>query len=102
VAPPIRVAVTIDPAHQGVDPQVAEAGYAVEEMEPPSLLRGLELFLQLSRTYRQLQASPIRLETLAEAGLRSFLDQLLLKFRQRREDVERVNLPPVEVVSLSS
>jgi amidase len=79
VVRPIRVAVTIDPASQGVDPQVAaavrraatalaEAGYAVEEMEPPSLLRGLELFLQLGRTYRQVQASQMRLETLASEG----------------------------------
>ena len=79
VARPIRVAVTIDPASQGVDPQgaeavrhattaLAEAGYTVEEREPPSLLRGLELFLQLGRTYRQLQASQMRLETLASEG----------------------------------
>ena len=68
VARPMRVAVTIDPAYQGVDPQVAEAvrhaatalaeaGYAVEEREPPSLLRGLERFLQLGkRTHRYRRA----------------------------------------------
>jgi amidase len=76
VASPIRVAVTIDPAHQGVDPQVAEAvrraaaaladaGYAVEEMEPPALRRGVELFFQLGRTHGQLSVSAVRLEALA-------------------------------------
>ena len=72
---PIRVAMTIDPAQQGVDPQVAagvrraaaalsEAGYAVEELEPPSVLRGLELFLQLSATYGRSPMSQVRLERL--------------------------------------
>ena len=76
---PIRVAMTIDPAHQGVDPQVAEgvrraaaalseAGYAVEEMEPPSVLRGLELFLQLSATYGRSPMSQVRLERLGSTG----------------------------------
>jgi amidase len=59
-----------------VDPQVAEAvrraaaaladaGYAVEEMEPPALRRGVELFFQLGRTHGQLSVSPVRLEALA-------------------------------------
>ncbi len=79
VARPIRVAVTIDPAHQGVDPQVAEgirraaaaladAGYAVEEVEPPSVMRGLELFLQFFRTHMRSPLSRIRLESLASEG----------------------------------
>ena len=76
---PVRVAMTIDPAHQGVDPQVAEgvrraaaalaeAGYVVEEMEPPSVLRGLELFLQLSATYGRSPMSQVRLERLGSPG----------------------------------
>jgi amidase len=68
----------MDPAHLGVDPQVAagvrraaaalaESGYAVEEREPPALRRGVELFFQLGRAHGLLAMSQVRLEALASA-----------------------------------
>lgn len=56
---PIRVAVTIDPAAQGVDAQVAQgvqqaahyladAGYEVEEVEPPSIMQAWETWGRLT------------------------------------------------------
>jgi amidase len=55
---PVRVAVTVDPAGKGVDPDVAagvrraaqalaEAGYAVEEVEPPQVEEACDLWAQL-------------------------------------------------------
>jgi amidase len=56
--PPVRVAVVRDPAALGVDPSIAfgvdtaaralaGAGYAVEELEPPSVGQAAELWAQL-------------------------------------------------------
>jgi amidase len=58
VPQPIRVAVTRDPAGLGVDPDVAAAvdraatalagaGYAVEERDPPALVRASEIYTQI-------------------------------------------------------
>ncbi len=104
IARPIRVAVTTDPAHQGVDPLVAEgvrraasaledAGYAVEEAEPPSLRRGLELFLQFLRMPRQLPLSPIRMEALASDSF--------LQYRRilRRGSDKLVGVPSQDILS---
>src|SRR5262249_34840313 len=55
---PIRVALSVDPAKQGVDPAVADAvkragaalanaGYAVDEVEPPAVAEIAELWRRL-------------------------------------------------------
>ena len=79
---PIPVAVTVDPGNMGVDPNIAaavrkaaqalsEAGYAVEEVEPPSIARGAELYFQLITSHGQTQrAFPI--EELVSEGLLRF------------------------------
>jgi amidase len=57
-ARPVRVAVVVDPAGAGTSPQVAagvrraadalaQAGYAVEEVDPPEVARAAELWLTL-------------------------------------------------------
>src|SRR5438876_763532 len=54
-ASPVRVAVTVDPAGQGVDPDVAagvrkaaaalkDAGYVVEDVEPPAIAQAAEVW----------------------------------------------------------
>ena len=58
---PIKVAVTVDPAGQGVHPDVADgvrkaaraldgAGYAVEEVEPPSVAEAADIWIRLVTT----------------------------------------------------
>ena len=58
VGRPIRVSVVADPSGRGVDPDIAnavaraadalaDAGYAVEEGEPPSLQRAAEVYFQI-------------------------------------------------------
>ena len=66
---------------------MAEAGYEVQEVEPPSLLRGLELFLQLTSLYRQSQASQVRLESVASEGM-------IQMIRAMRPGRGRVSGPP--------
>jgi amidase len=67
---PVRVAVTIDPAGQGVDPDVAagvrraadalaRAGYAVEEVEPPAIAEGGELWARLVATEIKMTMMPL-------------------------------------------
>jgi amidase len=62
---PIHVAVTFNPANQGIHPDIAEAvhlaadaltdaGYVVEEREPPSLSRAVELRIQIMQKHGQL------------------------------------------------
>jgi amidase len=72
VASPIRVSVMADPAGLGVDPdvanavrraadQLADAGYAVEERELPSLTRAVEIYFQVMSRFSQMDpdAAPI-------------------------------------------
>jgi amidase len=58
VAEPIKVALSVDPGNQGVDPDVAngvrkaaqvlvDAGYIVEEMDPPAVQEAAELWAKL-------------------------------------------------------
>lgn len=58
VEPPVRVAMSVDPAGQGVHPDVAagirragealaDAGYAVEETEPPAVAEAADLWAEL-------------------------------------------------------
>jgi amidase len=55
---PVRVAVVVDPGEQGVAPEIAEgvrkaagalgdAGYLVEEVQPPDMRRSVEVYWQL-------------------------------------------------------
>jgi amidase len=80
VAAPIRVSVLADPAGLGVDPdvadavrraadQLADAGYAVEERELPSLARAAEIYFQIMGRFSQMDpdATPI-----GELGSRDF------------------------------
>jgi amidase len=57
-AKPLRVAIVVDPGEQGVAPEVADAvrnagraladaGYAVEETQPPDVARSVEIYWQL-------------------------------------------------------
>jgi amidase len=78
--PPIRVALTVDPGGLGVDEGVAEAvrqaaraladeGYAVEEVEPPQVVRAAQLYVQLLLT----PSSPVPTQAgLISAGMARF------------------------------
>jgi amidase len=79
---PIPVAVTVDPAGQGVDPDVAaavrlaadalaDAGYAVEEREPPSVARAAELYFQIIQEHGQTQG-PVPIESLVSKDFLRF------------------------------
>lgn len=81
-ARPVRVAVTVDPAGQGVDPDVAagvrraaatlrDAGYQVEEVEPPAVATAGELWTKLVMTELQMALMPM-LEPVASADARQF------------------------------
>ncbi len=70
-ARPIQVAVTVDPAGQGCDPAVvagvrraaaalAEAGYTVEEVEPPRIAEGAELWAALITAEARLGQATVR------------------------------------------
>lgn len=78
---PVRVAVTVDPAGQGVDPDVAAgvrraaealaaAGYAVEEVEPPAVATGADLWGQLVMTDLQMAFLPIMQQIAGPDALR--------------------------------
>jgi amidase len=82
---PIKVAMTIDPAGRSVDPDVAEgvrkagkaladAGYAVEEVEPPDIGGASDLWADLVISEGQVMAIPFLREFGGEDALR-FLDQ---------------------------
>jgi amidase len=87
VARPIRVALTVDPAGQGVDPAVADAvrragialeraGYKVEEVEPPAVDAVAELWWRLAWTEtRHILAPTIR--KLGDKGINRVLDVYL-------------------------
>jgi amidase len=84
---PIRVALTTDPARQGVDPAVAEAvlhaglalehaGYAVEEAEPPSVDATADLWWRLAwNETRQILVPTIR--KWGDEGINRALDHFL-------------------------
>jgi amidase len=81
---PIPVAVTVDPANQGIDPDVGEAirkaasalsdaGYEVEEIEPPSIARAAELYFQIMNEHGQIRMV-IPIETLVSKDQLRFRD----------------------------
>jgi amidase len=81
---PVRVAVTIDPAGEGVDPDVAagvrkaaaalrDAGYAVEEVEPPMVAEARDLFAGLLVADLKTVLYPL-LKPVASADAVRFLD----------------------------
>jgi amidase len=81
---PVRVAVTIDPAGEGVDPDVAagvrkaaaalrEAGYEVEEVEPPMIAEARDLFSGLLVADLKTVLYPL-LKPVASADAVRFLD----------------------------
>jgi len=70
---PRRVSVCADPAGQGVDPDVAagvqraadalaDAGYAVEAVEPPGFARAVEIYFQLIMGHGQAAPGPVPME----------------------------------------
>lgn len=70
---PGRVAVCIDPAGHGVDPDVtvaveraaealADAGYTVEEIEPPGFARAVEIYFQIILEHGQAAPGPVPME----------------------------------------
>lgn len=82
-----RVAVTVDPAGQGVDPAVAEgvrkaadalrdAGYVVEEIEPPAVADAAEVWAQLVMTEVQAAFLPL-MEQVAAPDALTFLRHAL-------------------------
>jgi len=81
---PLRIAVVTDPGEADTDPVIrsavqkaasylSDAGYIIEEVEPPSITRGLELFIQLI-------ASEMRTMFIPFVG--SFMSPKLSKFLQ--------------------
>lgn len=83
---PFRVAVTVDPAGQGVDPNVADgvraaagvlrdAGYEVDEVEPPAVDEGCYLWAVLVRNEAQFALYPV-IEPLLGKGGRTFLEYI--------------------------
>jgi amidase len=82
---PIHVAVTFNPANQGIHPDIAEAvqlaadaltdaGYVVEEREPPSLRRSVELRMQIDHKHGQLTGIQIPLEQLTSKDFMRFAE----------------------------
>jgi amidase len=82
---PVKVAMTVDPAGRGVDVDVAqgvrragralaEAGYSVEEVEPPEIGGAADLWADLVVSEGQVMAIPFLREFGCEDALR-FLDQ---------------------------
>jgi len=82
LVPPLRVAVSVDPAGAGVDAQVASgvraaadalanAGYAVEEIEPPHVLEACELWRRVLFTEIRAQMLPMLRQVVSGAALRS-------------------------------
>jgi amidase len=81
---PRRVAVAADPAGEGVDPDVAagvreaaevlrEAGYEVEEIDPPLIAEGRDLFAQLITAELRATLYPL-LKPVASADALRFLE----------------------------
>ena len=84
VARPLRVAVTVDPASEGVDNDVAagvrkaaamlaDAGYAVEEVEPPMVAEARDLFASQLVADLQMALYPLLKPFASDDALR-FLD----------------------------
>ena len=78
---PVRVAVTVDPAGQGVDARVAagvrraaealrDAGYQVEEREPPAVAAGADLWAKQVMTEIALVLLPVLEPVVAPDALR--------------------------------
>jgi amidase len=93
---PSRVAVTVDPAGQGVDPDVAagvlraadalrDAGYIVEEVEPPSIADAADLWTRQVLTETQMMLLP----TIEPLVSRDFLEF----HRLWRSNVEPLSFP---------
>ncbi|MFC4590715.1 amidase [Sphaerisporangium corydalis] len=83
VAMPIRVAVVLDPDGSGVDPHVADAvrraaglladaGYLVEEHQPPDLVRGGEIFTQIMSNHGRVHEVQPPVEGIASEGFVRF------------------------------
>jgi amidase len=83
---PLKVAVTTDPGGRGVDPAVAagikqaaqalsEAGYAVEEVDPPLVVEALELWANLVLCEIHNRVLPM-IEPLASVDALTFLDHV--------------------------
>jgi amidase len=81
---PRRVALSVDPAGEGVDPDVAAgvrkaaealraAGYEVEEAEPPLIAEGRDLFAQLITAELRITLYPL-LKPVASADALRFLE----------------------------
>ncbi len=81
---PLRVAVTVDPGGEGVDADVAasvrkaadalrDAGYAVEEVEPPSVSQARDLFGRLLTSELRVGLYPL-IKPFASPGAVQFLD----------------------------
>ena len=86
-ASPIHVSVMADPAGLGVDPdvadsvrraadQLADAGYAVEERELPSLERAAEIYFQIMRRFSQPAPGAPSMEALASKDFARFMEAL--------------------------
>ncbi len=89
IPPPVRVALTTDPSGHGVDPAVAaglqkaaaclaKAGYAVEEIDPPSVEEAAGLWQQLAGT---------EIETLLLDDIRQVASADAMRFLQDALDV---------------
>lgn len=81
---PLRVAVTVDPAGEGVDPDVAagvrkaaealrDAGYAVDDVEPPMIAEGRDLFARLITSELKVTLYPL-LKAVASPDALRFLE----------------------------
>ncbi len=84
ISRPVRVAVTVDPAGEGVDGAVADgirkaaaalsdAGYAVEEVEPPKIAEARDIFSRLITSELKVSVYPL-LKGVASADALRFLD----------------------------
>ncbi len=89
---PVRVAVTVDPAGEGVDANIAagirkaadalrDAGYAVEEVEPPRIAEARDLFSRLITSELRVGMYPLLKGVAAPDALR-FLDLSFAAVRQ--------------------
>lgn len=87
-ATPIRVSVMVDPAGLGVDPdvadavrraadQLADAGYALEERQLPSVERAAELYFQIMARFSQLDPSATPLQDLGSKDFARFMEALM-------------------------
>ncbi len=83
----IKVALTADPGGQGVDPAVAagvkraadalsEAGYVIEEVDPPSVEEAADLYLQLVLTEIESMVLP-QIQPVASSKAVTFLNHVL-------------------------